>query len=80
MNRESLLRLSQPKMQGRGLATIFPSRRGRREKIRLAYEISFSRCSGDGKIHAAKIVGKGIIPNGLPAFREETQATWNKTI
>jgi len=46
--------------------------------MRVADEISFVRCQGDGKIRAAKIGGKRMIPNDLPAFREGTQATWNK--
>jgi hypothetical protein len=51
---------------------------GSYEKILFADEISFSRCPGDGKIRAAKIGGIGMIPNGFPAFRKGTQATWNK--
>jgi hypothetical protein len=54
--------------------------KGSWEKNRFADEISFSRCPGDGKIRAGKTGGTGMIPNALPAFREGTQATWNKTI
>jgi hypothetical protein len=50
------------------------------EKIQLPGEINFSRCPGDGKIRAAKIGGTGMIPNGYLVFREETPATWNKTM
>jgi len=50
------------------------------EKIQLTGEISFYRCPGDGKIRAAKIGGTEMIPNGYPALREETPATWNKTM
>jgi len=56
------------------------SLRGSCEKIQLTGEISFSRCPGDGIIRAAKIGGTGMIPNRYPAFREETPATWNKTM
>ena len=50
------------------------------KKIQFADEISLSRCPGGRKIHAAKIGGTGIIPNGYPAFREGMPATWNKTM
>jgi len=39
-----------------------------------------SCCPGVGKIRAAKIGGTGMIPNGYPALRQRTQATWNKTM
>ena len=32
------------------------------------------------RLRRTKIGGTGMIPNGYPAFREGTQATWNKTM
>ena len=57
-----------------------PSIPRRCAKIQLPGEISFSRCPEDGKIHAGKIGGTGMIPNGYPPLREGTPATWNKTM
>ena len=60
-----------------------PLTRGRCEKIQIRMEKTLLVVQGSEKfvrLRRTKIGGTGMIPNGYLGFREETPATWNKTM